>query len=86
MTIDPRFSVILSICLAILAYLSGASATLTTLVGDADAKAILAIVSLILGVGNSINAVLGAMPSKPGDTSKFWLAPTPTNTPQAPKP
>jgi len=76
MTLDPRWSVWLSIALAVLAFLSGAGAQLTDLgLSPGEVKAVLAAIALTLGVGNAINAVLAAIPSKPGDTSKFYLGP-----------
>jgi len=76
MTLDPRWSVWLSVLLAVLAFLSGASAQFTDLgLSPAEVKAILAIIALVLGIGNAVNAVLGMIPSKAGDTSKFYLGP-----------
>lgn len=78
MTIDPRWSVFLSLGLAILGFLGGASAQFTDLgLSPTLVKAILATVVLLLGIGNAINAVLGAIPSKKGDDAKFYLGPKP---------
>ena len=78
MTIDPRYSVFLSLFLAILAFLSGAGAALIdTGLDPATVKHFLAWTTILMGIGNSINAVLGAIPSKsdPASLSKFWLGP-----------
>jgi hypothetical protein len=75
MTLDPRWSFWLSVSLAVLAFLSGASAQFSDLGFDPHVvKAMLAIVTLMLGIGNSLNAVLAAIPSKPGDPN-FFLGP-----------
>ena len=88
MTIDPRISVILSITLAVMAFIAGAGATLTTLFGAHDTAIILALVTLLLGIGNAVNAVLGAIPSAPGAHNQFWLGPkdVPPATPPVNKP
>ena len=78
MTIDPRYSVWLSLVLAILAFLSGASAQFSDLgLEPHQVKAILAGITLLLGLGNAVNAVLGAMPSEstPDAMKKFYLGP-----------
>ena len=75
MTIDPRVGFWMSIALAILAFLTGAGATLTDLFGEHTGKIILSVVVLLLGVGNSVNAVLHAIPSKPGALNEFPLGP-----------
>jgi hypothetical protein len=80
MTIDPRYSVILSLFLAIMSFLSGASANLTDAGLDPlTVKHVLAWVAILVGIGNCINAVLGAIPSKsdPASLNKFWLGPKP---------
>lgn len=75
MTIDPRVGLWLSIFLAALGFLAGAGTQLTTLLGDHTANIVLAVCVLILGVGNAINAVLHAIPSKPGALNEFPLGP-----------
>jgi len=76
MTIDPRWSIFLSLFLAILGFLSGAGAEFTDLgMGSTQVKALLALVALIMGIGNAINAVLGAIPSASGHTEGFYLGP-----------
>lgn len=82
MTIDPRWSIFLSIGLAIIGFLSGAGAQFTDLgLAPGQVKAILALNALILGVGNAINAVLAAMPSQSGQTKGFYLGPKPQDPP-----
>jgi len=78
MTIDPRYSVWLSIILAILAFLSGTGSQLTDLgFTPHQVKAILAGLMILLGIGNAVNAVLGAIPSKsgPDGAKQFYLGP-----------
>ncbi len=80
MTLDPRWSIFLSISLAILAFLSGASATLVdTGLDPATVKHLLAWATLILGVGNCVNAVLTGIPSK--DSSTGFIVKAPPKTP-----
>ena len=82
MTIDPRWSIGLSLALAILAFLAGSGAAFADLGLDAHTvKATLAGITILLGIGNAVNAVLGAIPSKPGQTAGFYLGPS--NPPQA---
>lgn len=76
MTVDPRWSFYLSLILAILGFLGGAGSQFTDLgLGPNVVKAILALIALILGIGNAINAVLAAIPSAPGQTKGFYLGP-----------
>lgn len=78
MTIDPRWSVWLSVTLAVLAVLAGAGSQFTDLGLDArQVKAMLAGFTLLLAIGNAINAVLGMIPSKsdPDSMKKFYLGP-----------
>lgn len=78
MTIDPRISFYLSLGLAILGFLGGAGSQFTDLgLPPGEVKAILAMVVLLLGVGNAVNAVLAAIPSKgdPASLNKFYLGP-----------
>ncbi len=75
MTLDPRWSVFLSLGLAILGVLGGSAAQFTDLgMQPSQVKAILAIITMCLGIGNAINAVLGMVPSKDAKTG-FYLAP-----------
>lgn len=75
MTIDPRVGFYLSIFLAVVGFLAGAGTQLTTLFGEHTANVVLAVVVLILGMGNAVNAVLHAIPSKPGAANEFPLGP-----------
>ena len=75
MTLDPRVGMYLSIVLAVIGALAGASTQLTTIFGEHTASIILALAVLLLTVGNAINAVLHAIPSKSGSDSKFPLGP-----------
>lgn len=78
MTIDPRWSFWLSIALATLAFLSGASSQFTDLgLEPTQVRAVLALITILLGVGNAVNAVLAAIPSKsdPESLNKFYLGP-----------
>jgi hypothetical protein len=78
MTLDPRWSFWLSVALAVLAFLSGAGGQFTDLgLPPAEVKAILALVTIFLGLGNAVNAVLAAIPSPSDDASKakFYLGP-----------
>ncbi len=78
MQIDPRWSIALSLILAVLAYVAGASATLVdTGMDPAHVKIFLAWVTLILGVGNTINAVLTGIPSKDNTTGFIIKGPKP---------
>jgi hypothetical protein len=86
MTIDPRWSIFLSVGLAILAFLAGAGGQFTDLGLDPKTvKAILALFTIFLGIGNSVNAVLGAIPSK-DKTTGFYLGPKVDPPVGAPKP
>lgn len=85
MTLDPRWSFWLSISLAVLAFLSGASAQFIDLGLDPRVvKAVLAGITLLLGIGNAVNAVFAAIPSKstPEAQKAFYLGPA--RSPQAP--
>lgn len=69
MTIDPRWSIFLSLGLAILAFLSGIGSQLTDLgLGPSTVKAILASITILLGIGNSVNVVLTGIPAKDNTT------------------
>lgn len=78
MTLDPRIGFWFSIAMAVLALLAGSGAQLTDLGMSAGAeKAVLAVITLLLGVGNAINAVLHAIPSAstPAAQKDFYLGP-----------
>jgi len=69
MTLDPRYSIFLSLGLAVLGYLSGVGALLTDLgMNPTQVKVVMALISLCLGLGNTINAVLTGIPSKDNQT------------------
>lgn len=83
MTVDPRWSFFLSLGLAILGFLGGAGAQFTDLgLPPSEVKGILALVTLMLGVGNAINAVLAAIPSKKNNDAAFYLGPKTNGTPK----
>lgn len=77
MTIDPRWGMWLSIILAIIGALAGASTQLTTIFGEHTASVVLAVAVLLLTVGNAVNAVLHAIPSQsgPAGAAQFALGP-----------
>jgi hypothetical protein len=78
--IDPRWNFWLSVSLAVLAFLSGAATQFTDLgLSPGTVKGLIAGDVLLLGVGNSINAVLAAIPSKstPAAQKAFYLGPKP---------
>jgi hypothetical protein len=84
MTLDPRWSVFLSLALAILGFLSGAGGQFTDLgLSPITVKAVLALVTLFIGVGNAVNAVLGMIPASkninPAEANKFYLGPKPAD-------
>jgi hypothetical protein len=86
MTIDPRWSFYLSLSLAVLGFLSGAGGQFTDIGLDPiHVKALLALVALVIGVGNAVNAVFAAIPSSDRHTG-FYLGPGPVNPPDPPKP
>jgi hypothetical protein len=79
MVIDPRVGFWLSIALAVIGALAGASTQLTTIFGEHAAQMILATAVLLLTAGNALHAVLHAIPSSVPATSKeeskFLLGP-----------
>jgi len=75
MTIDPRVGLYMSISLAVIGFLAGAGTQFTTLFGEHTSNIILSICILFLGCGNAVNAVLHAIPSKPGAADEFPLGP-----------
>jgi hypothetical protein len=81
MTLDPRWSIFLSVGLAVLAYLNGAGALLTDLgMSATQVKVTMALISLVLGLGNTINAVLTGIPSKDNQTG--FIVKGPGNPPK----
>jgi hypothetical protein len=82
-TLDPRWSIFLSLFLAILGVLGGSAAQFADLgLEPTKVKAILAIITMCLGIGNAINAVLGMVPSATGQTKGFYLGPAPKDPPK----
>lgn len=75
MTIDPRYSIFLSLALAIMGFLAGAGSQFTDLgMEPHTVKAVLALVTLFIGIGNSVNAVLAGIPA-PNSTTGFLIKP-----------
>jgi len=70
----------LSIILAMAGAVAGTTTQLTTLFGVHTSEVILAVLVIIMTVGNAVNAVLHAIPSRVPDNtyaaSKFPLGPT----------
>lgn len=82
MTLDPRWSIALSVVLAIMAFLSGATSTLVdTGLDPSTVKHMLAWTTLVLGVGNCVNAVLTGIPSKDNQTGFLLKGPKPPSAP-----
>lgn len=78
MTIDPRWSICLSVALAILAFISSSSALLVdTGMDPTTVKHVLAWGALAGGIGNCINAVLTGIPSKDNTTGFIIKGPPP---------
>lgn len=75
MTIDPRVGFYLSIALAIIGVGAASSTQLTTIFGEHTANIVLAVNIMILAAGNAVNAILHAIPSKPGAANEFPLGP-----------
>ena len=76
MTLDPRWSIFISLFLGILGFLSGA----TTLITDAGLDAVttkhlMAWIGLMMGIGNVVNAVLCGIPSKDNKTGFILKGP-----------
>jgi len=86
MTVDPRWSFWLSMSLAVCGFLAGAGSQFTDLgLSPTIVKAALALITLTMGIGNAVNAVLAAIPSK--DAQKgFYLGPKTTTPPTGPTP
>lgn len=79
MTIDPRWSIFLSLSLSCLAFLAGAGSSLTDLgLQPATVKAMLAMITIFLGIGNAVNAVLTGIPSKDNQTGFIVKGPPKT--------
>lgn len=81
MTLDPRWSIGLALFLALLGYLAGVGSLLSDALGldPLTAKRITSIIVLLLGAGNTVNAVLTGIPSKNSTTGFIVSAPSPAN-------
>ncbi len=77
MTINPRVGFYLSIVLAIIGVGVASGTELTTIFGEHTANIILAADGFLLAAGNAVNAILHAIPSKPGAANEFPLGPKP---------
>ena len=77
MTISPKVGMWLSIALAVIAYLADAGTALTGIFGEHATTIILSFCTLLMGIGNSINAVLHMIPSQsgPAAAAQFPLGP-----------
>jgi hypothetical protein len=74
MTIDPRIGFWFSIVLAAIGALAGLSTQLTTIFGIHTADIILATAFVLMTIGNAVNAILHAIPSKVSELAKsFYL-------------
>lgn len=76
MTIDPRVGFWFSIVMAIVSALGICGTQLTTLFGDVMANKILAAIVMLNVINSAINAILHAIPSKPGAANEFPLGPS----------
>lgn len=75
MTIDPRYSIFLSLALAIMGFLAGAGSQFTDLgMQPQTVRALLALLTLFIGMGNAVNAVLAGIPA-PNSTTGFLIKP-----------
>lgn len=82
MTIDPRWSIGLAAFLALLAFISGSSSLLTDAGLDPIiVKHTLAWVTLFMGAGNTVLAVLSGIPSKDNQTGFLIKGPPPPAKP-----
>ncbi len=75
MTIDPRFGFWFSIVMSIVATLGVCGAYFTTLFGPHTSEMILAGLAILNAINSAINAILHAIPSKPGSAAEFPLGP-----------
>jgi hypothetical protein len=75
MTIDPRVGFYFSIVMAIMSALGICGTQLTTLFGDTESAKILAGLAVLNAVNGAVNAILHAIPSKPGAANEFPLGP-----------
>lgn len=75
MNLDPRIGMWISVIAAVLMFLAGAGATLTDIFNATTAHKIVAGATFLGGLISAVNAVLHAIPSKPGATAEFPLGP-----------
>jgi hypothetical protein len=75
MTIDPRFGFWFSIVMTVVATLGVCGAYFTTLFGPHTSEMILAGLAILNAINSAINAILHAIPSKPGSSADFALGP-----------
>ncbi len=69
MTLDPRWSIVLAATLALMGYVASAGSTFTDMGLDpATIKKVLAGITLLMGAGNTVLAVLTGIPSKDNTT------------------
>ena len=78
MTLDPRVGMWISIIAAVISALVAVPTEFTNIFGEHTANIILGVLGLVNTVINSANAVLHMIPSQPGATNEFPLAPKPT--------
>jgi hypothetical protein len=76
-TINPKWGIALSVLLAVLAFLATSQDTISELFGPNATPKVIALITLTLGIGNAINAVLHAIPSQsgPAGAAQFPLGP-----------
>lgn len=79
MTIDPRVGFWFSIVMAIVSALGICGTQLTTIFGDVMANKVLAAIVVLNVINGAINAILHAIPSKPGSANEFALGPKPSD-------
>lgn len=82
MTIDPRVSFWMNVFAAVMLFTTGASADLTAIFGNQVASIIIHICAYLGGIIAAVNAILHAIPSKPGATAEFYLGPKQPEPPQ----
>ena len=75
MILDPRIGMYLSLAAALLLFMAGASSQLTDLFDPVTAKQGVAAATFFGGMISAVNAVLHAIPSKPGAFDEFPLGP-----------
>ena len=82
MTLDPRWSIFLACFLALLGYFAGAGSLLTDIGFDpGSVKKFLALITLFMGAGNTVLAVLTGIPSKDNQTGFIVKGPPPPPKP-----